>query len=719
MAAGAAAGHPQGPGVLGGGQAADGGTGPAEGDLHAAPGEGVPACRPGVIQREAEEDIVGGGAGHRVPGEGHRTGGRARARQAGGRQGLEAVRAHPLAAAVGARGGAAGIGGAYKQAPVAIGGGQAAQGGQGAVAAERDRHRGGGAGGHGRAAALIQGQPAGLVGARGGVVPGFKHFDRVAAGAGHRLPAQLQRGGAGLRTGRLRRSGRQAAHQRREGGRARAVPRRRAGLQPVLVGAVGTHRGIGVGQRRRRQGGRQLAPGRFPRLPPQAVAGHRPAGGGRAPAQGHLPLGGGRLEVPGAAGGLRQRRRGARHCHRGGGQPIGAGGTFPEAQHPVPAAAGALRRHVQDLGGILHTPGMRHRRRGGRPGVRRQRIGRRGQQRQLRPGLPLRRHGGIPHPHRTAARHPVVVDRIRRQPTVTPGHVRGAAVRQHLRPHARQPIRRPFDAVARQRLRARIHGCRPAQLHGAVGPGGRPQIGGRPGWARRRRRGHTDGRRAGTRSRRRERLHPVLVGRARPHRSIRMGEHIRRQVRAQPREVRFARLPPQAVPRHRAAAGGRRPAQSHTRVGGGGRGEVPRHARHLGQSGRGPSHGNRTGGQPVGTAGTMTEAQTAIPAAPAGALRHHIEGEGGVMCTPGMRRRRRGGRPLVRRQRIGGTGPQRQLRARGARGGSRRDSQLGRVPARHPVVVHRGRRQAGVRPSHVGGARVGHHLRPHPRRHVR
>ena len=301
--------------------AADGGTGTTEGNLHAAPGEDVPARRPIGILREAEEGIVAAGAGHGVPGEGHRAGGRARARQPGGRRRLEALRAHLLAAAVGACGGAAGIGGAYKQAPVGIGGGQAGQGGQGAAARERNLHRGGGAGGQGRAAALAQGQPAGLVGGGGGIVPGFKHFDRVAGGPGHRLPAQLQRGGAGLRTVGPRRGGRhrrQAAHQGRDGGRARPVARRGPRLQPVLVAAVGAHRGIRMGEGGRSQSIRLHGPGRLARLPPQAVARDRAAGGGGRPGESDLALGIGGLQVPGGGRHLRQGRGGTRHRDRTG-----------------------------------------------------------------------------------------------------------------------------------------------------------------------------------------------------------------------------------------------------------------------------------------------------------------------------------------------------------------------------------------------------------------
>ena len=89
------------------------------------------------------------------------------------------------------------------------------------------------------------------------------------------------------------------------------------------------------------------------------------------------------------------------------------------------------------------------------------------------------------------------------------------------------------------------------------------------------------------------------------------------------------------------------------------------------------------------------------------------------MRQPGLRDRRRGQGPGLRGQGIGGGGQQRELRARAAHGLCRRCTQTRRVATRHLVVVDRTGRPPRVRPGGIYVPRMGHHLRPHPRIHVR
>ena len=235
-----------------------------------------------------------------------------------------------------------------------------------------------------------------------------------------------------------------------------------------------------------------------------SVAGGHAARVRRRPAHLHLALvtgrggqgGGGRRHL-GQGGG------GSRHRHRRRRQPIGATGTRAEAQHPIPAPARRLGHQVQGDSGVMRRPGVRHRRRGRRPLVRRQRIRRCNPQRRLRARGAGSSPRGLTYAHPVAGTDLVVVGGGRGQAAVTPGHRSGAAVSQHLGPHPGPDIGRPFNPVAREGLRAGIRGRRPAELHLAVRPWGHGQSRGQPRCARRRRGGNRQGRpRAPTRAHR-------------------------------------------------------------------------------------------------------------------------------------------------------------------------------------------------------------------------
>ena len=191
-----------------------------------------------------------------------------------------------------------------------------------------------------------------------------------------------------------------------------------------------------------------------------------------------------------------------------------------------------------------------------------------------------------------------------------------------------------------------------------------------------------------------------------------MGEHIRRQVRTRDRERLRARLPPHAVAGHRAARRGRGPGQGHRLVGGRGRCRVPRRARCLRQVRGGARHRHGRGRQPVGIADALAEAQHAVPAAAAGALRHDIQFHRGVVCRPGVGGRCRRLRPGPRRLRIGCRRLQRRLRTRGIFRGGRGIPRRHHAAGCHPVVVRRAAGQAAVVPDRVRVAGVGLHYGP-------
>ena len=582
-----------------------------------------------------------------------------------------------------------------------------------------------------------------LIGERVGVGGGGEAVAVVAAAGGHRVPGQgpgaavdllpeqvVGDGPAG--GGRIPVHGHApvavvAGHVgrhprcrgRRGGGadrrRAQARPHRGLRLQAVLVGRTGRDRRVLIGQGRRRQVISLHTEGRFPALPPHPVARHRPARGGGGPAQGHGGGGGTGRQVGRRPRYLGQVTGGPLGADRAGRQPVGTAGGVAEAQPAPPAAAaGPLAHQVQAHGSSMGTPGMGHRRRGRRPLVRRQRIGGRGQQRQLRArGAGGGRGRGAP-AHAAVGAHPVVVDRAGRKAAVRPGGGGRTRVGDHGGPHARLRVRGAGHLVARERLRARVGGCGPAQAHLALRRGGGRQVCDLPGHARRLRRGDAHGRRAQPVPGRRHRLQPVLVGRAGTHRIVRMAQGVRRQGVRLYAEGRFSRLPPQPVARHRTPRGGGSPGQRHRRVAGL-QGQVPGHPRGRGQIRGGARHRRRTGGQPVGAGGALAVAHHAPPAR---GLAAHIQRHRGGMRGPGVGHRRRGQRPGVRGERIGGRGVESQAGSGAARGRSGVAQPLG-VAARHPVVNHRVRAQPGVRPGGGGGARVRHLLDPHARLHVR